>query len=68
MIDEKRAGHVRMDITVPPQYRKRLQQESYERGLTMSEIIRRAIDALLGSAPTPRDSEQEESHEQPAKR
>jgi Ribbon-helix-helix protein, copG family len=50
MIDEKRTC-VPLNISVSPEYVARIKQASAERGLTVSDLIRRAIDALLGNGP-----------------
>ncbi len=52
MIDERpRFRRVPFNTSLPPQYVERLKQASAERGLTVSDLIRRAIDALLGTGP-----------------
>ena len=37
-----------------PQYAERLRRESAERGLSLSDLIRRALDLLLGTGQAPR--------------
>ncbi len=58
VLDQKlRTGRVHINVSMPPLYARRLKQESAERGLTISELLRRAVDALFGDVLPPREDD-----------